>query len=124
MNRRCVVAASSTALARGCRFDAAAVWQAILSVAILLLWTTLADAQARRPQAAASTIHFFIHGHEDDWAIFMSPAAYAAAQAGDPVVFIYGTAGDAGNADPNYWKSREAAATASQSVLSGQSLAS
>jgi hypothetical protein len=90
---------------------------------MLLLWTAAAEAQARRPPAAASTIHFFIHGHEDDWAIFMSPAAYAAAQAGDPVVFIYGTAGDAGNPNANYWQAREAAATASQSVLSGQPLA-
>jgi hypothetical protein len=97
---------------------------AIVSLAILLSATTAADAQARRPLAAASTIHFFIHGHEDDWAIFMSPAAHAAAQAGEPVVFIYGTAGDAGNPDPNYWQSREAAATAAQSVLSGQPLAS
>jgi hypothetical protein len=97
--------------------------RAILSLAILLSWAPAADAQARRPEAAANTIDFFIHAHQDDWQIFMSPAAHAAAEAGEPIVFIYATAGDAGN-DANYWQSREAAATASQSVLSGQPFAS
>jgi hypothetical protein len=93
--------------------------QAIMSLAIMLLGTTAADAQARRPEAAATTINFFIHGHEDDWQIFMSPFVNIAAQAGQPIVFIYATAGDAGRAQP-YWAAREMAALASQSVMSGQ----
>jgi hypothetical protein len=83
---------------------------------ILLFHVASADAQMRsRPQvadpAAAKSIDFFIHGHEDDWQIFMSPAAYRGAQNGEPIVFIYATAGDAGNADQNYWRAREADAT-------------
>jgi hypothetical protein len=90
----------------------------LLCMMVLLCGATCAAAQ--NPAA----IHFFIHGHEDDWQIFMSPAAFSGVQAGEPIVFIYATAGDAGNTDQNYWAAREAAATASQSVISGQPFAS
>jgi hypothetical protein len=98
--------------------------RALLCLVVLASCTTSADARARRQHAAANAIDFFIHGHEDDWQIFMSPAAYRGAQLGEPIVFIYATAGDAGNTNPNYWQAREAAATASQSVISGQPFAS
>jgi hypothetical protein len=89
-----------------------------LVLCLTVLLVSPADA-ARKRAAAATTIDFFIHGHEDDWQIFMSPAAQVAAQAQQPVVFIYATAGDAGTGE-TYWQARETAATASQSLLAGQ----
>jgi hypothetical protein len=87
---------------------------------LLVLAVGLAlPAEAEQRRAAAGTIDFFFHGHEDDWQIFMAPAAQAAAQAGHPVVFVYATAGDAGMGE-KYWNARETAATASQNLLAGE----
>jgi LmbE family N-acetylglucosaminyl deacetylase len=63
----------------------------------------------------------YIHAHQDDWQLWESPDSYARYQAGNRVMFIYVTAGDAGEGAP-YWQSREQATKASVQVLAGSGL--
>jgi hypothetical protein len=63
----------------------------------------------------------YIHAHQDDWQLWESPDSYARYQAGNRVMFIYVTAGDAGQGAP-YWRSREEATKASVQVLAGSGL--
>lgn len=83
----------------------------VAAFAALLSLATGAGAQPPGPQ-----VDFFLHGHEDDWQLFLSPAAFAAQRAGHRLVFVYATAGDDGKGAA-YWQDREAAALASQSLL-------
>jgi len=60
----------------------------------------------------------YVHAHEDDWQLFLSPSPYHAYQAGDNLLFIYVTAGDAGQGS-SYWIARELAAEASVKAIAG-----
>jgi LmbE family N-acetylglucosaminyl deacetylase len=60
----------------------------------------------------------YVVAHPDDWQIFMGDRAQASVQAGAKMLFVYLTAGDAGNDSP-YWLGREAGALASADVLIG-----
>lgn len=56
---------------------------------------------------------FYIGGHQDDWQLFMSPQGYTDLVADDTtVIFIYTTAGDAGEA-PGWRRGRTAGAISS-----------
>jgi hypothetical protein len=73
------------------------------------------------PAARAVTtaaVDVFIHGHQDDWQLFMGDRVAAALPGDDHVVLVYATAGDAGN-DTAYWHARERAAQASADSLAG-----
>jgi LmbE family N-acetylglucosaminyl deacetylase len=53
---------------------------------------------------------YYVVAHQDDWQLFMTPNAYRdLSDQGCKVVFIYLTAGDAGN-EANYWSAREKSA--------------
>ncbi|HTD80638.1 MAG TPA: hypothetical protein VK723_00665 [Thermoplasmata archaeon] len=60
----------------------------------------------------------YVHAHEDDWQLFESPNTYYDYQAGHHLLFIYVTAGDAGNG-VGYWGAREQASEASLQWLIG-----
>jgi len=60
----------------------------------------------------------YVHAHEDDWQLFMSPNTYYDYQAGHHLLFVYLTAGDAGR-DAAYWGAREQASEASVQYLVG-----
>ena len=62
--------------------------------------------------AAVPSVVVYIHAHQDDWQLFMGDQANASIQSGAKVVFVYTTAGDAGNGAA-YWQAREAGARAS-----------
>jgi hypothetical protein len=62
----------------------------------------------------------YIVAHEDDWQIFMSDRTYTSFQSAASMLFIYATAGDAGNG-PTYWQARERGALASMDTMSGAS---
>lgn len=63
-------------------------------------------------EITAADVDVYIHGHPDDWQLFMGDRAYHSVAGGRGVVFVYLSAGDAGNED-RYWQSREAGADAS-----------
>jgi len=67
---------------------------------------------------AAEVWAVFIHAHEDDWQLFESPNPYYDYVAGDHLLFIYMTAGDAGQG-ASYWQARESASQASVIELIG-----
>jgi LmbE family N-acetylglucosaminyl deacetylase len=61
----------------------------------------------------AGRVVFYIGAHQDDWQLFMSPQAYHDLVADDTtVIFIYTTAGDAGEA-PEWRRGRSAGAISS-----------
>lgn len=62
---------------------------------------------------------FYIHGHQDDWQLFMGSSAYGdVTTSGVKVVFIYTTAGNGGPSYPAaYWNAREAAAKSSVELI-------
>ena len=63
--------------------------------------------------ADTQQVVFYIGAHQDDWQLFMSPQAYYDLIAADTtVVFIYITAGDAGD-DPGWRRGRSAGALSS-----------
>lgn len=66
---------------------------------------------------------FYIHGHQDDWQIFMGASAYGdVTTSGVKVVFIYTTAGNSGPAYPAaYWQAREVAAKSSVELITQNS---
>ena len=66
---------------------------------------------------------FYIGAHQDDWQLFMSPQAYYDLVADDTtVIFIYTTAGDAGE-DPGWRRGRSAGAISSIQFAKRLSLA-
>jgi LmbE family N-acetylglucosaminyl deacetylase len=63
--------------------------------------------------ADATRVVFYIGAHQDDWQLFMSPQAYNDLVAEDTrVIFLYTTAGDAGEA-PGWRRGRSAGAISS-----------
>jgi hypothetical protein len=63
--------------------------------------------------AGAARVVFYIGAHQDDWQLFMSPQAYDDLVTDDTtVIFIYTTAGDAGEA-PGWRRGRSAGAISS-----------
>lgn len=62
---------------------------------------------------------FYVHGHPDDWQLFMGDRVNNSVQSGNYVVLVYTTAGDAGSAqsNPDYWQTRERGAQASVDVI-------
>ncbi len=60
----------------------------------------------------------YVHAHQDDWQLWESPDSYAHYQAGDHLLFIYTTAGDAGQ-DISRWGAREQGAEASVRYIVG-----
>jgi hypothetical protein len=84
---------------------------AIPMLALLASWAVspLFAADAVHREAPAMTA--FIVAHPDDWQLFMGDVAVARVAAGDPVVFVYLTAGGA-DRPAGYWQAREAGSAA------------
>ena len=59
----------------------------------------------------------YIHAHQDDWQIFMGDRASNSFTEATKVVFVYSTAGDAGE-NTHYWQTRELAARAAVDAIS------
>ena len=71
----------------------------------------------------ARRVVFYIGAHQDDWQLFMSPQAYNDLVAADTtVIFIYTTAGDAGEA-PGWRRGRSAGAISSIQFATRQPIA-
>jgi hypothetical protein len=68
--------------------------------------------------AASPTVALYVHGHQDDWQLFMGDRATASLRGDAKVVFVYTTAGDAGRG-ARYWLSRESGALASVDTIIG-----
>ena len=60
----------------------------------------------------------YVHAHQDDWQLWESPDSYNHYQAGDHLLFIYTTAGDAGQ-NISRWGAREQGAEASVRYIVG-----
>ena len=60
----------------------------------------------------------YVHAHQDDWQLWESPDSYNHYQAGDHLLFVYTTAGDAGQ-DISRWGAREQGAEASVRYIVG-----
>lgn len=59
-----------------------------------------------------SALSFYVGGHQDDWQLFRGNAAYQDLKSPNArVVFVYATAGDAGNTK-GWWEARERGAVA------------
>jgi hypothetical protein len=83
-------------------------------VALALGVSFSANAQVR----AARSLDAIIVAHQDDWQLFMGDVVARRIQAGNPVVFIYLTAGDDGR-DSVYWATRERGALESTRIAVG-----
>lgn len=70
------------------------------------------------PPPPSTTWGVYIHAHQDDWQLFESRDAYHDYLAGDNLLIVYVTAGDAGQGAA-YWQPREQAADASVIALAG-----
>jgi LmbE family N-acetylglucosaminyl deacetylase len=85
--------------------------------------TDVGPEETTRPPAgqaagsASSGAVFYVHAHEDDWPLFMGDRTNASIQSGATVVFVYATAGDAGDPDPRYWQTREVGAQAAVDAI-------
>jgi hypothetical protein len=66
----------------------------------------------------SSRTDVYFHAHQDDWQLFMGDRAFNSFQLANKVVFVYSTAGDAGE-NTNYWQTRELAARAAVDAISG-----
>ncbi len=89
-----------------------------LAVAFCALQLASANASlAQQPPTPARPVAFYIHAHEDDWQLFMSPHLVQDVKSGKRVIVVYSTAGDAGQGT-NYWNAREASAQASEQLAS------
>ena len=64
------------------------------------------------------SVDVVIVAHQDDWQLFMGDVVAQQVRAGNPVVFIYLTAGDDGR-DSLYWTTRERGALESTRVAAG-----
>ena len=82
---------------------------------------TSIDVPGSTPPPPSDVWSVFVHAHNDDWQLFESPDAYHAYQSGDHVMWIYMTAGDAGQSD-FYWHAREEASKASTREVVGAGL--
>ena len=92
-------------------------------LARLVLASSLAlSAAAQSPVEAeppATSLSFYVAGHQDDWQLFRGNAAAAdLATPGARVVFIYATAGDAGRTD-GWWEARERGAIEAVRAVTG-----
>jgi hypothetical protein len=83
-------------------------------VALALGVSLPANAQSRD----AAPVHAIIVAHQDDWQLFMGDVVARRIQTGNPVVFIYLTAGDDGR-DSLYWATRERGALESTRIAVG-----
>jgi hypothetical protein len=83
-------------------------------VALALGVSFSANAQVR----AARSLDAIIVAHQDDWQLFMGDIVARRVQSGNPVVFIYLTAGDDGR-DSVYWATRERGALESTRIAVG-----
>jgi GlcNAc-PI de-N-acetylase len=89
---------------------------AIVGCGLLIVTTRFAAApaaQARSAQRATFTsLAFYVGAHQDDWLLFRGNAASRdLANASGKVVFVYATAGDAGQTN-GWWEARERGAVA------------
>ncbi len=64
----------------------------------------------------------YVHAHQDDWQLWESPDSYNHYQAGDHLLFVYTTAGDAGQ-NISRWGAREKGAQASVRYIVGDGAA-
>jgi titin len=71
------------------------------------------------PEAAVNAVgapfpvEFFVQAHQDDWQLFLGNRAAEAVPTASKIVFVYTTAGDAGDMTSGYWQARELAAQTS-----------
>jgi hypothetical protein len=83
--------------------------RSLSGVACAVLAPGIAGAQADTLHRALS---FYVAGHQDDWQLFRGNAAFQDLKSPNArVVFIYATAGDAGQTD-GWWEARERGAVA------------
>ena len=68
--------------------------------------------------ASPAVLDAIIVAHQDDWQLFMGDIVARRVQTGNPVVFIYLTAGDDGR-DSLYWTTRERGALQSTRIAAG-----
>lgn len=66
----------------------------------------------------SSRTDVYFHAHQDDWQLFMGDRASNSFQSATKVVFVYSTAGDAGE-NTKYWQTRENAARAAVDAING-----
>ena len=82
-----------------------------------LVLPSLVSAQtAERVRYQPTTPQVVIVAHQDDWQLFMGDALATHIASGSRIVFVYLTSGDVGR-DSSYWRTREAAAIASEAQL-------
>ena len=71
------------------------------------------------PPQTPTALAFYVGGHQDDWQLFRGNAAWRDLRnPATRVVFIYATAGDAGQTD-GWWEARERGAVASARRVAG-----
>jgi LmbE family N-acetylglucosaminyl deacetylase len=80
------------------------------------VFTNLASATTLAPPTSRTDI--YVHAHQDDWQLFMGDRVYNSVQVATKVVFVYASAGDAGQGT-TYWQTREHAAEQAVSALLG-----
>jgi len=74
--------------------------------------------QVHSPPPPSEVWGVFVHAHEDDWQLFLSPESTSEYTAGRRLLIIYVTAGDAGGPQST-WLAREDAAMASVRYIVG-----
>ncbi len=79
---------------------------------------TIPGAPPPPPPPSPEVWDVYVHAHQDDWQLWESPDSYNHYQAGDHLLFIYTTAGDAGQ-DISRWGAREQGAEASVRYIVG-----
>ncbi|HEY5021255.1 MAG TPA: hypothetical protein VII30_02085 [Gemmatimonadaceae bacterium] len=77
---------------------------------------TASSTTSHAPASGRTDIYF--HAHQDDWQLFMGDRASNSFQLANKVVFVYSTAGDAGE-NTKYWQTRELAARAAVDAIIG-----
>jgi LmbE family N-acetylglucosaminyl deacetylase len=86
---------------------------------VTLVWTS---SEAQSPERVSyisnSPLDVILVAHQDDWQLFMGDIIAKRIRTGNPVVFIYLTAGDDGR-DSLYWATRERGALESTRVAAG-----
>lgn len=87
---------------------------ASLAVAFAVGVAFSANAQSH----TAGSLDAIVVAHQDDWQLFMGDVVARRVQSGNPVVFIYLTAGDDGR-DSLYWATREQGALQSTPIAVG-----
>lgn len=87
-----------------------------LARAVALALGVALSADAQSPRAAG--LDAVVVAHQDDWQLFMGDLVGRRVQSGNPVMFIYLTAGDDGR-DSLYWATRERGALESTRIAAG-----